>query len=82
MDIERGRVVISKAGRDKGKWLVCIAADGKYAFVADGKERPLEKPKKKNLNHIKLVSTVLTEETIQTNKSIKRALFNIQKKPE
>ena len=58
MEVKKGAVVISKAGHDKG----------------DGKYRPLERPKKKKLMHLKVTNTVLEEELIKTNKSIRGAL--------
>ena len=46
-----GQVVFSKCGRDKGMVFVVVAADGEYVFLADGKLRPLNKPKKKKAKH-------------------------------
>ena len=53
MEIETGMVVISAAGHDCGQWFVVTDADGRYAYLADGKERRLTAPKKKNLKHIR-----------------------------
>lgn len=74
MELKKGSVVISKAGRDKGYFLavVEIAEDGIY--VCDGKERPVERPKKKNPLHLAKTRYVLTEEETATNRSLKRAL--------
>ena len=48
-----GRVVLSRAGRDKGRaFIVTGVADDGRIYVADGGLRPLEKPKKKNLRHV------------------------------
>ena len=47
MELKKGSVVISKAGRDKGYFLVVVDFNDKEVFVCDGKERPVEKPKKK-----------------------------------
>ena len=77
MDVQRGSVIYSLAGRDKGKRLICMEKGEKAILVADGKERPIERPKKKNINHIKVTKTVLPEEKIKTNKSIRKALFEI-----
>jgi ribosomal protein L14E/L6E/L27E len=59
--MEIGTIVVSLAGRDKGRMQVVVRADeganvGGYAgvvYVADGKEHKLCKPKRKNLKHIK-----------------------------
>ena len=74
MEVKRGAVVISKAGHDKGDFQVIMDFDETYAYVCDGKYRPLERPKKKKLMHLKVTNTVLEENLIKTNKSIRGAL--------
>jgi len=69
-----GRIVCSKAGRDKGYFMVVVKEDEHYLYVCDGKERPLENPKRKNVKHLSLTKTVLTENEFKTNKSLKKAL--------
>ena len=47
-------VVLSIAGRDKGKiFAVTGVADDNHATIADGRLRKLQKPKKKKLKHVK-----------------------------
>ncbi len=77
MEIEIGRVVISMSGRDKGYFLVVSDMAEGYVFVCDGKERPLERPKKKNPKHLKATHYVLSEAQTATNRSLKRALGEI-----
>ena len=69
-----GRIVCSKSGRDKGYFLVVVGEDEKFVYLCDGKERPLERPKKKNVKHICLTNTVLGKDSYKTNKSLKKAL--------
>lgn len=69
-----GRIVSSKAGRDKGYFMVVVGIDGGCLFVADGKERPVERPKKKNVKHLAFTNTFLDENSFRTNKSLKKAL--------
>lgn len=69
-----GRIVYSKAGRDSGKFMVVIASSEGSVLVCDGKERPLERPKLKNLKHISLTSGYLKEESFSTNRAIRKAL--------
>ena len=69
-----GRIVCSKSGRDKGYFMVVVNEDSDYLYVCDGKERPLERPKRKNAKHLSLTNTVLTENEFKTNKSLKKAL--------
>lgn len=76
MKFEKGMVVISKAGRDSGKVMLVMAAENDFAFVADGKERKVEKPKKKNMKHLRFTRFKIDCET-QTNKSLKKALSEL-----
>jgi ribosomal protein L14E/L6E/L27E len=69
-----GQIVCSKSGRDKGYFLVVIGEDDKFLYVADGKERPLEKPKRKNPKHLVFTNTVLEENSFKTNKSLRKTL--------
>lgn len=48
-----GMVVTSRAGRDAGECYVVIAdAGGEMVLVADGKRRPADRPKRKNVKHL------------------------------
>ena len=78
MDAKIGSVVISKAGRDKGRFLVVIDIDENTFTVADGKERPLSRPKRKNIRHLSVTGMVLTDVQMSTDRSLRRAL-NMQK---
>ncbi len=73
-----GRIVCSKAGRDKGHLMVAVESNADYVLVCDGKERPLERPKRKNAKHLHITSTVLSKENYKTNKSLKKALAVIR----
>ena len=53
-------VVVSTAGRDRGQLFYVIGTEGVYTLLANGKDRPLEKPKRKKLKH---VNKVLRAET-------------------
>ena len=54
IDISVGDIVVSVAGRDCGRCFLVIgsAGDG-YVLLADGRRRRVEKPKKKNLRHVR-----------------------------
>jgi len=69
-----GKIVCSKAGRDKGYFMVVVKNEDDFVFVCDGKERPLERPKKKNIKHLQFTNTVLGEDSFKTNKHLKKAL--------
>ena len=48
-------VVVSTAGRDQGEWFYVIDADPIYLFLANGKDRTMEKPKRKKRKHVQKV---------------------------
>ena len=52
MEIDRSSLIVSKAGRDKGQLFFVIDADEQYVYLADGKSRKLEKPKRKKRRHV------------------------------
>ena len=47
MNLKRGQVVWSKAGRDQGSFLAVLECRPPWAVLADGGRRPLERPKRK-----------------------------------
>lgn len=73
MDITTGTVVISRAGHDSGRAMLVVGVDGGYVLVADGKERKLEKPKKKNKKHVRATRRVISTEGL-TDRSLRRTL--------
>ena len=64
----------SLAGHDKGDLQVVLETEGVFAYMADGKRRKLEAPKKKKLMHLAPTGTVLGEESLSTNRQIRTAL--------
>ena len=69
-----GKIVISKAGRDKTKAMVIVKETENYLLVCDGKERPVERPKRKNPKHLKLTNTYLKAQQLETNRALRKAL--------
>ncbi len=53
MEISRSDLVQSVAGRDKGMLFFVIDTDGVYVSLANGKERRVEKPKRKKEKHVR-----------------------------
>lgn len=74
MELEIGRIVCSKAGRDQGRFLAVVGYEGEYFLLADGKERPLERPKRKRRIHLGVTNTVLGETSLRSNRELRRAL--------
>ena len=54
-DIQISDVVISTAGRDQGALFYVIDADPLYLMLANGKDRTLDKPKRKKRKHVQKV---------------------------
>ena len=54
-----GRVVYSKAGRDRKRPFVIVGVTEEGAvLIADGKLHPVAKPKRKNLRHLEIRDAV------------------------
>ena len=50
-DLSIADVVVSLAGRDQGKLFYVIGMDETYLWLANGKDRTIEKPKRKKRKH-------------------------------
>ena len=75
MNITQGAVVIAKAGRDKGRAFAVIQVlDDRTVLIADGKSRPIERPKRKNIIHLQATGT--TVDCITTNRQLRMTLKN------
>ena len=64
-DIKISDVVQTTAGRDAGQWFYVIDENQGHLFLANGKDRQLDKPKRKKRKH---VQKVLRSETRVANK--------------
>ena len=54
-DINISDVVMTTAGRDAGQWFYVIDADPVFLLLANGKDRTLDKPKRKKRKHVQKV---------------------------
>ncbi len=75
MSIVKGSIVRAKAGRDKDGFFVVLDVESKFALIADGKGRRVERPKRKKLIHLESTNTVI-EGSIETNPQIRKILNN------
>ena len=48
-------VVVSTAGRDQGRLYYVISTDELFLMLVNGKDRTLDKPKRKKLRHVQKV---------------------------
>ncbi len=74
-----GNLAKSIAGHDKDQFFVIVREESEYVYLADGKERTLEKPKRKNKKHIQPIyyNTDKKDEPapeMKRNEEIKRAI--------
>ena len=75
--MERGAVVIAKAGKEKGGAYVVVGKiDDRNVLIADGRNRTIEKPKKKNVAHLQRTNSVIDE--ISTNRQLRTFLSSWQ----
>ena len=61
-------VVVSTAGHDQGEIFYVIGTDDQFLYLANGKDRTLDKPKRKKRKH---VQKVLRSETRVVEKLIR-----------
>jgi ribosomal protein L14E/L6E/L27E len=78
MEIKKGLIVKSKAGHDAGCFFVVVDFDGEYAYISDGKRRPISHLKKKKIKHLAFTNKVVQKDNVETNHRIKKALYDFQ----
>ena len=72
---ERGRLVISKQGHDKGlAFIILDVMDGDYVTIADGETRKAEKPKKKKMKHLIPKPALVTLTLPVTDSDLRKAI--------
>ena len=54
-DITISDVVVSTAGHDQGEIFYVISTDDQFLYLANGKDRTLDKPKRKKRKHVQKV---------------------------
>ena len=85
MDIVKANIVKSTAGRDKGELFFVLATEGDFLLLADGKLRPVERPKRKRRKHVvlrradggELSRRIRSNESI-TNSELRKALAAVR----
>lgn len=89
MSIVTGSLVKASAGRDKDGIFLVLQTDGVYCYMANGRERKAEKPKKKKLKHTRQLG-MASEEILEklsngislTNAEIRRSIRRFAEKSE
>lgn len=77
----RGKLAISKSGHDKDSIYVIIKEEAAEIYLADGRLKTVEKPKKKNKKHIQIIkklpkeiTEMLPQDREFRNEEVKRAI--------
>ena len=69
----QGNIVKSLRGHDKDKFFAVVMHDGKFVYLADGKNKKIDAPKKKSIKHV-----LVTDEKINlseyTDKSLRKLI--------
>ena len=68
-----GMFAVSKAGHDKGHMYIIVKEDDNFVYLADGKTRTIQNPKKKKKKHVQPVKTGIDQvlaEKIRNNQTI------------
>ena len=71
---EVGMLAKSKAGHDKDNVYVVIGLDDLYVYLADGRIKTIEKPKKKKYKRIQIIREKNKDIPVTDNVAIKRIL--------
>ncbi|MDD4849511.1 MAG: KOW domain-containing RNA-binding protein [Gemmiger sp.] len=74
MDFVEGRLVRSKAGRDKTRTYAVMAVDGQMLLLADGSLRGIAHPKRKKRRHVATTAIVLGNALLQSDQQLSGAI--------
>ncbi len=53
MDYSVGQIVYATCGREAGRLFAVVGVDGDYLWLADGRHRTLDRPKRKKKKHVR-----------------------------
>ncbi len=86
MEADIGHIVISLAGRDKGRLFYVLKTEENFVYLVDGSLRRIETAKKKKRKHIRVVSDFETRVCLKirsgdkiSNSEIRKALSGFVK---
>ena len=60
-----GMFAVSKAGHDKGRMYLVIRDEGDTVYLADGKIKTLENPKRKKKKHLQIIKKDIDQVLMQ-----------------
>ena len=79
MEAKRGMIVCCAAGHDKGIYMVITAVEGNRVFICDGRSRKLDKPKRKNIRHLRFTRSTVDMNGL-TDKKLRSELYSYTEK--
>ncbi len=79
MEAKPGMIVRATAGREQNHFMMVVSCDSGYVYLADGKERKLSSPKKKNIKHVAPTNAVIDTDNL-TDKGLRKLLCEYAEK--
>ncbi len=76
MKAGQGQLVICRKGKEKGRLMCVIEADEKFLYLADGRERTLNNPKRKNPKHVELTEKNISHLLPLTDRALRKILLS------
>ena len=77
MELKEGMLAISKAGHDKACWYVVLKLEGENAFLVNGENRSLDRPKKKKLKHVNKTNKKADLDENVSNSDVRKMLQKV-----
>lgn len=76
MQFQTGMIVRSNSGHDRNRFYVLVKLEDRFGYIADGKRRKLQNPKKKNLLHLSKTNRIVELDQINTDLKLRRVLWD------
>lgn len=76
MKYSHGQLVLCLKGKEKGRLMCIIGADEKFVYLADGRERTLDNPKRKNPKHVQVTEKNISHLLPLTDKNLRKILLS------
>lgn len=73
MQLQVGMIVRAAAGKEQNQFWMIVRMDEQYVYLADGKHRTLQNPKRKNPKHVCATQTVWNSDGL-TDKMLRQKL--------
>jgi len=72
MSFRKAQIVYARRGHDSGRLFCVMDAEEGWVLLADGKERRVERPKRKNVKHVRSAGTFVhpTIEKVKTGQPV------------